>query len=432
MKELNTSRSQELHERAARLIPGGVNSPVRAFRSVGLSPLYIAKGQGSHIWDVDGNEYIDFISSWGPLIIGHSHPLIQEAITAELANGTSYGACNEREVEMAELICSFFPSIEMVRMVNSGTEATMSAIRLARGYTGKDKIIKFEGCYHGHADSFLIQAGSGLATFGQAGSAGVTAQTAENTLVATYNDLDSVRHILDEHAGEVAAVILEPIMGNMGLIPPQPGFLEGLRTLTSERGVLLIFDEVISGFRAARGGAQELYGIRPDLTCLGKIIGGGLPVGAFGGRREIIECLSPLGPVYQAGTLSGNPLALSAGIAMLRELGQVDFYERMEAKAAYFEGLIRPILDRYADKLSYNRVGSLSTLFFRSGGVSSNADAKVADTGLYAEYFRLMLAQAIYLPPSQFQCMFLSMAHSDDDLQRTAQAMEQALVQLFG
>lgn len=431
MKELNTSRSQALHERAERLIPGGVNSPVRAFRSVGLRPLYIARGQGGHIWDVDGNEYIDFISSWGPLIIGHSHPLIQEAITAELANGTSYGACNEREVEMAELICSFFPSIEMVRMVNSGTEATMSAIRLARGYTGRDKILKFEGCYHGHADSFLIQAGSGLATFGQAGSAGVTAQTAENTLVATYNDLESVRRVLDAHAEQVAAVILEPIMGNMGLIPPQEGFLEGLRALTSERGVLLIFDEVISGFRAARGGAQELYGIRPDLTCLGKIIGGGLPVGAFGGRREIMECLSPLGPVYQAGTLSGNPLALSAGIAMLRQLGQADFYERLEAKAEYFEGLIRPILERYADKLSYNRVGSLSTLFFRSGGVASNADAKSSDTGLYAEYFRLMLSEGIYLPPSQFECMFLSMAHTEEDLQRTAQAMERSLTKLF-
>lgn len=431
MKELNTSRSQALHERAERLIPGGVNSPVRAFRSVGLRPLYIARGQGGHIWDVDGNEYIDFISSWGPLIIGHSHPLIQEAITAELANGTSYGACNEREVEMAELICSFFPSIEMVRMVNSGTEATMSAIRLARGYTGRDKILKFEGCYHGHADSFLIQAGSGLATFGQAGSAGVTAQTAENTLVATYNDLESVRRVLDTHAEQVAAVILEPIMGNMGLIPPQEGFLEGLRALTSERGVLLIFDEVISGFRAARGGAQELYGIRPDLTCLGKIIGGGLPVGAFGGRREIMECLSPLGPVYQAGTLSGNPLALSAGIAMLSQLGQADFYERLEAKAEYFEGLIRPVLERYADKLSYNRVGSLSTLFFRSGGVASNADAKASDTGLYAEYFRLMLAEGIYLPPSQFECMFLSMAHTEEDLQRTAQAMERSLTKLF-
>lgn len=428
---LQTNRSQVLHQEAAQLIPGGVNSPVRAFRSVGLTPLYIARGKGSHIWDVDGNEFIDFIGSWGPLIIGHSHPKIQEAIKSELEYGTSYGACNEREVEMARLICAYVPSIEMVRMVNSGTEATMSAIRLARGYTGKDKILKFEGCYHGHADSFLIQAGSGLATFGQAGSAGVTHQTAENTLVAIYNDIDSVRKVLDAHEGEVAAVILEPIMGNMGLIPPKDGFLQDLRQLTEEQGVLLIFDEVISGFRAARGGAQERYNINPDLTCLGKIIGGGLPVGAFGGKREIMEHLSPLGPVYQAGTLSGNPLALAAGITMLKELGKADFYLQLEEKGAKFEALIRPLLDRYADKISYNRVGSLSTLFFRGGGVSSNDEAKACNTEQYARYFGLMLEQGIYLPPSQFECMFISMAHSDEDLERTAIAMERALSQVF-
>lgn len=428
---IQTSKSEALFREANKLIPGGVNSPVRAFRSVGLTPLYIARGKGSHIWDVDGNEFIDFISSWGPLIIGHSHPKIQAAIQQELEHGTSYGACNAREVEMASLICSFFPSIEMVRMVNSGTEATMSAIRLARGYTGKDKIIKFEGCYHGHADSFLIQAGSGLATFGQTGSAGVTQQTVENTLVATYNDIESVRNLLDSHAGEVAAVILEPIMGNMGLVLPEEGFLQALRVLTSERNVLLIFDEVISGFRAAKGGAQELYGIKPDLTCLGKIIGGGLPVGAFGGKSEIMEYLSPLGPVYQAGTLSGNPLALAAGIAMLEELAKPDFYSILEQKGAKFETLIRPIIDKYSDKLSYNRSGSLSTLFFKAGGVRSNADAKQADTELYARYFRRMLEQGIYLPPSQFECMFISAAHSDEDLERTAQAMEVALSELF-
>ena len=298
-----TDTSAALFERASQYIPGGVNSPVRAFRSVGLTPLYIDHGKGAHVFDVDGNEYMDYISSWGPLLLGHAYPPIQEAIRRELEKGTSYGACNAREVEMAELICTkFFPSVERVRMVNSGTEATMSAVRLARGFTGRDKIIKFEGCYHGHADTFLISAGSGLATFGQTSSAGVTKHIIEDTLVATYNDIESVRRTLEAHRGKVAAIILEPIMGNMGLIPPAPGFLEELRRVTEEEGVLLIFDEVISGFRAARGGAQELYGIRPDLTCLGKIIGGGLPVGAFGGRADIMDRLAPLGDVYQAGT----------------------------------------------------------------------------------------------------------------------------------
>lgn len=427
-----TKQSEALFARASQYIPGGVNSPVRAFRSVGLNPLYIDHGVGAHVFDVDGNEYIDYISSWGPLLLGHAHPKIQQAITQELAKGTSYGACNAREVEMAELICTeFFPSMERVRMVNSGTEATMSAIRLARGVTGREKILKFEGCYHGHADSFLISAGSGLATFGQTSSAGVTKHTAEDTLVAQYNDLGSVATLLEQYPDQVAAVILEPIMGNMGLIPPQPGFLAGLRQLTEEHGVLLIFDEVISGFRAARGGAQELYGVRPDLTCLGKIIGGGLPVGAFGGRAELMERLAPMGDVYQAGTLSGNPLALAAGIAMLRELAEPGFYERLEARGQAFEGLLRPILERYADRLSYNRVGSLSTLFFRPGGVSTNAEAKTADTEAYARYFRGMLERGIYLPPSQFECIFLSMAHSDDDLARTAAAMADVLPEVL-
>ncbi len=424
---MNITKSKELFEQASRLIPGGVNSPVRAFRSVGLEPLYIDHGKGSHIWDVDGNEYIDFISSWGPLIIGHSHPKVESAIMSELKKGTSYGACNAREVEMAQMICNFFPSIEKVRMVNSGTEATMSAIRLARGYTGKSKIIKFEGCYHGHADSFLIQAGSGLATFGETGSAGITQQTAENTLVATYNDITSVERLIKAFPNEIAALILEPVMGNMGLILPEEGFLQALREVTEQAGILLIFDEVISGFRASKGGAQEFYGVRPDLTCLGKIIGGGLPVGAFGGKAEIMDALSPLGPVYQAGTLSGNPLALSAGIAMLEELAEPTFYERLEAKGKKFEELIRPLLDRYVEHISFNRMGSLSTIFFRKGGVKSNADSKECDTQLYATYFRAMLEEGIYLPPSQFECMFLSIAHSDEDLERTAKAMEKAL-----
>ena len=428
-----TDTSAALFERASRYIPGGVNSPVRAFRSVGLTPLYIDHGKGAHVFDADGNEYIDYISSWGPLLLGHAYPPIQEAIRQELEKGTSYGACNAREVEMAELICTqFFPSVERVRMVNSGTEATMSAVRLARGFTGRDKIIKFEGCYHGHADTFLISAGSGLATFGQTSSAGVTKHIIEDTLVATYNDIESVRRLLETHRGEVAAIILEPIMGNMGLIPPAPGFLEELRRVTEEEGVLLIFDEVISGFRAARGGAQELYGIRPDLTCLGKIIGGGLPVGAFGGRADIMERLAPLGDVYQAGTLSGNPLALAAGITMLQALAAPDFYTRLEEKGQAFEATIRPILDRYADRLSYNRVGSLSTIFFCSGGVHSNTDAKRADTETYARYFRGMIERGIYLPPSQFECIFLSMAHTQEDFDRTAAAMDEVLREVLG
>ena len=428
-----TELSEALFERASQYIPGGVNSPVRAFRSVGLTPRYIDHGKGAHIYDVDGNEYIDYISSWGPLLLGHAYPPILEAIERELHRGTSYGACNAREVEMAELICTqFFPSVERVRMVNSGTEATMSAVRLARGFTGRDKILKFEGCYHGHADSFLISAGSGLATFGQTSSAGVTAHTAEDTLVAQYNDLESVRAVLEAHRDEVAAVILEPIMGNMGLIPPESGFLQGLRQLTEEEGILLIFDEVISGFRAARGGAQELYGIRPDLTCLGKIIGGGLPVGAFGGRADIMDRLAPLGDVYQAGTLSGNPLALAAGITMLRELAAPDFYERLEAQGVAFEARIRPILERYSDRLSYNRVGSLSTIFFRPGGVRSNAEARESDTETYARYFRGMIARGIYLPPSQYECIFLSMAHSAGDFDRTASAMDEVLREVLG
>lgn len=428
-----TDTSEALFERASRYIPGGVNSPVRAFRAVGLTPLYIDHGRGAHVFDADGNEYIDYISSWGPLLLGHAFPPIQEAIRQELEKGTSYGACNAREVEMAELICTkFFPSVERVRMVNSGTEATMSAVRLARGYTGRDKIIKFEGCYHGHADTFLISAGSGLATFGQSSSAGVTEHIIEDTLVATYNDIESVRRLLEEYRGQVAAVILEPIMGNMGLIPPAPSFLEELRRLTELEDVLLIFDEVISGFRAARGGAQELYGVRPDLTCLGKIIGGGLPVGAFGGRADIMERLAPLGDVYQAGTLSGNPLALAAGITMLQTLAEPDFYTRLEEKGQAFEASIRPILDRYADRLSYNRVGSLSTIFFRSGGVHSNAEAKEADTATYARYFRGMIERGIYLPPSQFECIFLSMAHTQEDFDRTASAMDEVLREVLG
>ncbi len=428
----HTERSQALFSRASQLIPGGVNSPVRAFRSVGLTPVYIERGSGAYVWDVDGHRYLDLIGSWGPMILGHNPESIKTAIAQELERGTSYGACNPREVEMAELICSIFPAVEKVRMVSSGTEATMSAIRLARGFTGRELIIKFEGCYHGHADSFLISAGSGLATFGQAGSAGITQQTVETTLVATYNDLDSVRQLLDQHPDQVAAVIIEPIMGNMGLVPPREGFLEGLRALTQERGVLLIFDEVISGLRASLSGAQGLYGIKPDLTCLGKIIGGGLPVGAFGGRADIMDYLSPLGPVYQAGTLSGNPLAMAAGIAMLRELKRPGVYERLEALGQMLETAVRPLLERYRGRISFNRIGSLSTLFFTPTQVRSNAEAKAADTTAYARYFGAMLERGFYLPPSQFECMFLSLAHSPEDIQSLAKAMGEALAVTYG
>lgn len=425
-------KSEALFAQACRYIPGGVNSPVRAFKSVGRNPIYIDHGKGGHIIDVDGNEYVDYISSWGPLILGHANPLIQEAIRAELEKGTSYGACNAREVEMAALITQFFPSVEKVRMVNSGTEATMSAIRLARGYTGKDKIIKFDGCYHGHSDSFLIQAGSGLATFGTSGSAGVTDRVAQDTLVATYNDLDSVEALLKNFQASVAAIILEPVMGNMGCILPAPHFLQGLRSLADQYGVLLIFDEVISGFRMGRGGAQGVYGIQPDLTCMGKIIGGGLPVGAFGGKKEIMDALSPNGPVYQAGTLSGNPLAMAAGIAMLQQLSAPDFYDRLEERAAKFEQLIRPVIEKYPEELSFNRAGSLCTLFFKPHGVASNADAKQADTQKYAQYFNAMLEKGIYLPPAQFECMFISVAHTDEDFEKTAKALSETLAEMFG
>lgn len=427
-----TKRSNELFEEACRLIPGGVNSPVRAFGSVGMTPTYIDRGEGSRIWDVDGNEYLDMIGSWGPLILGHNHTAVRTAIESELSRGISYGACNAREVEMAGLIVDRFPSIDQIRMVSSGTEATMSAIRLARGYTGKERIVKFDGCYHGHADGFLIQAGSGLATYGKVGSAGITSQTVNDTIVATYNDIESVRCILNELGREIAAVILEPIMGNMGLILPEEGFLRELRSLTEEYGILLIFDEVISGFRISRGGAQQLYGICPDLTCLGKIIGGGLPVGAFGGRAHIMSHLSPLGDVYQAGTLSGNPLALSAGIALLRELDQPGVYEGLEAKGQWLEELIRPLLEKYSGDISYTRQGSLSTLFFRSGGVHSSAEARECNTEQYATYFRAMFDRGIYLPPSQFECMFLSSAHTEADLLYLSEAMTEALIITLG
>ena len=428
----NTEQSRAAFAEAKQYMPGGVNSPVRSFANVGGNPPFIARAEGAKIYDIDGNEYIDYVGSWGPMVVGHAHPQVVKALQEAVTRGTSYGAPTLLETELAKLVQSVYPSIEVIRMVNSGTEATMSALRLARGYTGRSKIVKFIGCYHGHSDSLLVSAGSGMATFGVPSSPGVTAGTAADTIAVPYNDEEAIRSVMEHEGDAIAAVIVEPVAGNMGLVLPRQGYLSLLRELTAKHGALLIFDEVMCGFRASLGGAQAAYGIRPDLTCLGKIIGGGLPVGAFGGRADIMERLAPLGDVYQAGTLSGNPLALAAGITMLQTLAEPDFYTRLEEKGQAFEATIRPILDRYGDRLSYNRVGSLSTIFFRPGGVSSNAEAKEADTATYARYFRGMIERGIYLPPSQFECIFLSMAHTQEDFDRTASAMDEVLREVLG
>jgi glutamate-1-semialdehyde 2,1-aminomutase len=421
--------SAALFQQAQRIIPGGVNSPVRAFRSVGLEPLYIQRGRGSRIYDVEGREYIDYVCSWGPLILGHAEPRLVAALTEAAALGTSFGATTPIEPRFAELIVSAYPSIDLIRMVNSGTEATMSAVRLARGYTGRAKIVKFEGCYHGHGDSFLIKAGSGVLTLGIPGSPGVTEGTARDTLVARFNDLESVKKLLQANRGDVAALIVEPVMGNVGVIAPAPGFLAGLRELTAEERVVLIFDEVITGFRVALGGAQELYGVRPDLTCLGKIIGGGLPVGAFGGRREIMEYLAPLGPVYQAGTLSGNPLALAMGYETVRILGEENVYERLERISASLEEGLREMLRKLGLGYRINRVGSMLSLFFTDREVRDSASAMSCDQEAFRSYFRRMLAQGIYLAPSAFEACFLSAAHNEADIERTVAAAFSALKQ---
>ncbi len=425
-------RSKELFEKAKQLMPGGVNSPVRAFRSVQLDPLFIASGKGSKIKDVDGNEYIDFVGSWGPLILGHAHPEVIEAVkkTAEL--GTSFGAPTELEVRIAEKIIDMVPSVEMVRMVNSGTEATMSAIRLARGVTGRSKIIKFEGCYHGHGDSFLIKAGSGALTFGEPNSPGVPAAMARETLIAQFNDLDSVKALFDEFPKDIAAVIVEPIAGNMGVIPPADGFLSGLRQLCDRNGALLIFDEVMTGFRVHPGGAQTLYGITPDLTTMGKVIGGGLPAAAYGGKKEIMKHVAPDGPVYQAGTLSGNPLAMAAGLKTLEIISQSGFFDALNQKAnAFFEALETSV-QKAGWPLSVNHVNSMGCLFFKEGGVQNFAQATQSDTDKFAAYFAGMLERGVYLAPSQFEAMFISSAHSQKELEATLQAGEEVLRQIFG
>jgi glutamate-1-semialdehyde 2,1-aminomutase len=421
-------RSDELFELAQQVIPGGVNSPARAFGAVGGDPLFIAEGYGAHIKDVDGNEYIDYVCSWGPLILGHAHPDVVAAINAACARGTSFGAPTQSEVEMATLVTKMVPSIEMVRMVNSGTEATMSAIRLARGHTGRNKIIKFEGCWHGHADSFLIQAGSSALTLGTPSSPGVTPGTAADSITVPYNNLEAVQMAVAENKGEIAAIIVEPIAGNMGVIPPVTGFLEGLRELTSELGIVLIFDEVITGFRVNAGGAQARFGITPDLTTLGKIIGGGLPVGAFGGKREIMSDISPLGKkVSQAGTLSGNPLAMTAGYETVKRLQDKVVYEVLENRAAALERGIQENMKSLGLKFHINRVGSMMTLFFVDHPVTTFEDANACDQDLFARYFREMLNRGIYLAPSQFEGAFVSFAHTDADIETTIKANYEAL-----
>ncbi len=423
---MNNSKSAALFARAKELIPGGVNSPVRAFKSVGRDPIFIARAEGSRIHDVDGNAYIDYVGSWGPMILGHCHPKVVEAIQQAARDGASYGAPTEKEILLAEMVCAAYPNIEMVRMVSSGTEATMSAIRLARGYTGRDKILKFDGCYHGHADSLLVKAGSGAATFGVPTSPGVPADFAKHTLTATYNNLDEVRQLVAVNPGEIACIILEPVAGNMGCVAPQPGFLEGLRSLCDAEGILLIVDEVMTGFRVAYGGAQERFKVYGDLVCLGKIIGGGLPVGAFGGRRAIMEKLSPVGGVYQAGTLSGNPLAMAAGIATLTLLKQEGFYQQIEEKSAYLEKGLLNAAKECALPTCFNRVGGMFCTYFQTGPVHNFTDAAKSDTVAFGKFFRMMLERGVNLAPSQFEAGFMSIAHTRDDLDRTIESAGQA------
>lgn len=425
---MNRNLSEKLFNEAKEYIPGGVNSPVRAFKSVGGTPVFIAKGAGALMYDVDGNEYIDYIGSWGPHLFGHNPKFIKQAIFEQLEQGTSFGAPTELEVKMAKLITELVPSVEMVRMVNSGTEATMSAVRLARGYTGRDKIIKFEGCYHGHADYFLIKAGSGALTFGVPTSPGVTANIAQDTLLADYNNLESVKTLVNENKGNVAAIILEPIAGNMGVVPAEREFLVGLRQLCDEEGIVLIFDEVMTGFRVAKGGAQEIYGIRPDLTTFGKIIGGGFPVGAFGGKREIMEKLAPVGPVYQAGTLSGNPMAMSAGYAALSYIKEnSNIYDILEEKSKYLANGFADNLVKLGKKYAFNRVNSMMCMFFTEGSVKSFADALKSDTKMYGQFFHKMLEQGIYLAPAQFEALFVSTEHTTELLDKTIKAHYNAL-----
>jgi glutamate-1-semialdehyde 2,1-aminomutase len=427
MTKLDTRESARLFARAQRVIPGGVNSPVRAFKAVGREPLFITAAAGSNIADADGNTYTDYVGSWGPMILGHAHPVVIEAICNAAEKGTSYGAPTEIEIELAEEIVKAFRSIEKVRLVSSGTEATMTALRLARGFTGRDKIVKFEGCYHGHTDSLLVKAGSGLATFGTPDSSGVPADLARNTLVAPFNNAQALNTLFEQQGSEIACVIIEPIAGNMGCVPPGAGYLEAVREVTAKHGALLIFDEVMTGFRVAYGGAQELYGIRPDLTCLGKIIGGGLPAAAFGGRADVMDRIAPLGPVYQAGTLSGNPLVVTAGLATLKLLQEMNPYEELERRSAALEKGFQEAATAAGVRATVNRVGSMMTAFFAEGPIVNWDTAKRSDTDRYARFFRAMLEEGVYLAPSQFECAFVGMSHTDEVIERTIEAARSAM-----
>jgi glutamate-1-semialdehyde 2,1-aminomutase len=423
---MKRKKSITVYRRALEMIPGGVDSPVRAFKAIGISPTFIDRAKGSKVWDIDGNEYIDYVGSWGPMILGHAHPGVVAALRKAIPKGTSYGAPTFLEVELAARVKKAFPSMELVRMVSSGTEAVMSAIRLARGYTGRDKILKFEGCYHGHGDSLLVKAGSGATTFGIPDSLGVPEDLAKHTLTASYNDLEGVKTLVRQYAGQIACIIVEPIAGNMGVVLPEKEFLEGLRKICNGEGIILLFDEVISGFRVAYGGAQELYQIKADLTCLGKIIGGGLPVGAYGGKREIMEKIAPLGGVYQAGTLSGNPLAMTAGMVTLELLRSKKVYQDLEKKTTYLTEAISEKAEENGISITINCGTGMFTLFFTAGPVRDYRTAKTSDTKRFAQFFIEMMEQGIYLPPSQFEAWFISLAHTQKDLDRTVEACDTA------
>ncbi|WP_200974251.1 glutamate-1-semialdehyde 2,1-aminomutase [Echinicola sp. 20G] len=429
---MDISNSKSLFANAQNFIPGGVNSPVRAFKAVGGDPLFIKKADGAYLYDEDDNRYIELINSWGPMILGHNHPVIKEAVIKAMESGTSFGAPTAKEIEIAALITKMVPSVEKVRMVNSGTEATMSAVRLARGFTGREKFIKFEGNYHGHGDSFLIAAGSGAITMGAPNSPGVTTGTAKDTLLAPYNDLESVKQLIEANKAEVAAIILEPVPGNMGLVLPEEGFLQGLRKLCDEEGIVLIFDEVMTGFRLAKGGAQEVFGVTPDLTTMGKIIGGGMPVGAYGGKKEIMDFVSPVGPVYQAGTLSGNPIAMAAGLAMLQYLDQEpEVYHQLESIGNKLVSGVKQSLSKLGLSYSMNQLGSMYSLFFSEEKVVDFETAKTSDTALFGKYFQAMLKRGVYLPPSQFESLFLSTSLKEEHIQHIIQANEESLKEIL-
>lgn len=425
------SKSAQLFEKAQKVIPGGVNSPVRAFKGVGGTPVFIEKAEGAYITDSDGKKYIDYVGSWGPMVLGHNHPAIIDAVLKAVPNGLSFGAPTESEITLAELVCKLVPSIELVRMVSSGTEATMSAIRLARGYTGRDKIIKFEGCYHGHSDSLLVKAGSGALTLGQPSGPGVPADFAKHTLTCTYNDLDSVKQAFEQYPNDIACLIIEPVAGNMNCIPPKAGFLQGVRELCDQYGAVFIIDEVMTGFRVALGGAQSYYGVKPDLTTLGKIIGGGMPVGAFGGKKEIMEFIAPTGPVYQAGTLSGNPIAMAAGLACLTELSKAGNQEKLAAQTKTLAEGLKALADKHGVPFTVQYVGGMFGLFFtEQQEITDFQSVMKCDAAKFNRFFHLMLEQGVYLAPSAFEAGFMSLAHTDADIQATLEAADRAFAQL--